>query len=124
MSGMIPPWMLGIEQPGAKDIAGGPLLAYVRRIGAIRQTLSYGLKQIIDLELILNGYYEPEQRQYRIIFPKLWTNPQSQSVQAEGEEEESGESNSPGIADLDATIEGFRSLLKNGEIATNGHRSS
>jgi len=114
MIGRIPGYLLGLDTPaGSKDLSGAPQLAYARFIAGIRQVLSVGIKQIIDMELALHGYIEPESRQYRLIFPKIYTDPLSQSADAEAEGEEgSGQSSSQKSQDLDATIAQFRRMLE------------
>lgn len=101
MRSRIPPWMLGLPTQGPREIAGQPALAYARFIGSIRMVLAEGIRQIIDLELALNGFSADEMN-YKIVFPKIYTN-----VQAQSADQTDGEVDLPGIEDLDS----FRSTL-------------
>jgi hypothetical protein len=102
MRSRIPPWMIGLPTQGPREIAGQPALAYARFIGTIRIVLAEGIRQIIDLELALNGF-TAEQMQYKIVFPKIYTNVQAQSAS----QPDDGETDLLGIEDLDS----FRSSL-------------
>jgi hypothetical protein len=102
MRSRIPPWMLGLPTQGPREIAGQPALAYARFIGTLRIVLAEGVRQIIDLELALNGF-TAEQMQYRLVFPKIYTNVQAQSANQSIDDE----TDLPGIEDLDS----FRSTL-------------
>jgi hypothetical protein len=97
MRSRIPPWMIGLPSQGARDIAGQPALAYARFIGSIRLILTEGLREIINLELALNGM-KKDQMQYRIVFPKIYTNTTQQSGI------DPGESNLQGIENLDRLL--------------------
>jgi hypothetical protein len=96
--------MIGLPSQGARDIAGQPALAYARFIGSIRAVLAEGVRQIIDLELAMNGFAKDEM-QYRLIFPKIYTNTQMQSLA------DSTESDTAGIEDLDRAN---RLIMSNG----------
>jgi hypothetical protein len=74
MKSHVPPWLMGLPTIGARDIAGQPALAYARFINKIRMNLTVGIRQICDLELALNDIPK-EQWKYKIIFPKIATNP-------------------------------------------------
>jgi hypothetical protein len=97
MRSRVPPWMIGLPTQGAREIAGQPALAYARFIGSIRAVLVEGLRQIMDLELALNGYTK-EQMIYRLTFPKIYTDPQMKSVADLNEDDTDGQQ---GIEDLD-----------------------
>jgi hypothetical protein len=97
MRSRIPPWMLGLPTQGPREIAGQPALAYARFIGTLRIILAEGVRQIIDLELALNGF-TAEQLKYRLVFPKIYTSTQAQSAQTATDEE----TNLLGIEDLDS----------------------
>jgi len=74
MRSRVPPWLMGLPTVGAREIAGQPALAYARFINRVRMALTEGIKQICNLELALNGISK-EQWQYRIIWPRIATNP-------------------------------------------------
>lgn len=78
MRSRIPPWMIGLATIGAREISGQPAMAYARFLGAVRMTLAEGIRQILDTELAMNGYSK-DQMNYRILFPKIYTNTQAQS---------------------------------------------
>jgi hypothetical protein len=111
MRSRIPPWMIGLPTQGARDIAGQPALAYARFIGSIRSILAEGLRQIIDLELALNGFTK-DQMEYRLIFPKIYTNTQAQS----GTGGEPEEMDSPGIEDLDTLFRKTRDRYSTSDL--------
>jgi hypothetical protein len=54
-------------------------MAYARFLGSVRMTLAEGIRQILDTELAMNGYSK-DQMNYRILFPKIYTNTQAQSA--------------------------------------------
>ena len=78
MRSRIPPWMIGLPTIGAREISGQPALAYARMIGTLRTVLAEGVRQILNLELALNGY-TLDQMKYRIEFPRIITDTQVQS---------------------------------------------
>jgi hypothetical protein len=98
MRSRLPSWLLGLPTQGQRDIAGQPALAYARFIGSIRVVLAEGLRQVIDLELALNGFTS-DQMKYNLVFPKIYTNTQTQSNQAVTDNQEFEDS--PGMEDLD-----------------------
>jgi hypothetical protein len=98
MRSRLPSWLLGLPTQGQRDIAGQPALAYARFIGSIRVVLAEGIRQVIDLELALNGFTS-DQMKYNLVFPKIYTNTQTQSNQAVTDNQESEDS--PGLEDLD-----------------------
>ncbi|MBC7823956.1 MAG: hypothetical protein H7126_08755, partial [Candidatus Parcubacteria bacterium] len=111
---LIPPgfpvWMFpGLDTTGAADIAGQPAKAYARLRNDLCGTIAEGIRQIIDIELVLKLGWDEFQRtgQYRIVFPRFYVEYQGTTV-LEGDE-----SNETGIEDLN-------SLLSNG----NGRKSN
>lgn len=105
----LPSWFWTDEQVtgGARDIAGQPALTYSRFIASLRGLIGQGLRQAIDTELVLAGYIEPEQRQYRFAWPAIYTDPNSQSSAAE-----EGEEGTPAPEEQESEIE--RILVRNG----------
>lgn len=96
----LPSWFWTDEQVtgGARDIAGQPALTYARFIASLRGLIGQGLRQAIDTELVLAGYIEPEQRQYRLAWPAIYTDPNAQTSAAEeGEEGNAPEEQEPTI---------------------------
>ncbi len=78
MSSRVPTYLVGIHNPGAKEIAGQPALAYARFINSIRRQITSGIRQICDLELALHGL--PKERwQYSITYPRIGVNPYGRS---------------------------------------------
>jgi len=76
---LIPPgfpvWMFpGLDSTGAADIAGQPAKAYARLRNDLCGTISEGIRQIIDIELVLKLGWDEFQRtgQYRIVFPRFY----------------------------------------------------
>jgi hypothetical protein len=72
-----PLWLFPcFENTGAKDISGQPALAYKRFRNDLCACLSDGIRQIIDIELVLKLGYDKWRKdgKYRIIFPKWDTN--------------------------------------------------
>jgi hypothetical protein len=74
---MIPPgfplWLFPcFEVSGGKDIAGQPALAYKRMRNDFCACLSEGIRQVIDIEIVLRLGYDKWKKdgKYRIIFPK------------------------------------------------------
>jgi hypothetical protein len=57
---------------GGKDIAGQPALAYKRMRNDFCACLSEGIRQVIDIEIVLRLGYDKWKKdgKYRIIFPK------------------------------------------------------
>lgn len=74
MKSHIPPYLMGLPNIGAREIAGQPALAYARFINKVRMNLTEGIKYICDLELALNDIPKEEWK-YKIIFPRIATNP-------------------------------------------------
>jgi hypothetical protein len=89
MKSRIPPWLLGGELRGIRDLGGQPALSFAVFIGSVRMCLATGIKQIIDTELALKGIPK-EEWEYKLVFPKIYTNPF-----------EEFDSNKSGIEDLD-----------------------
>ena len=81
----IPPWLIGLETVGAREIAGEPSKFFALYINRLRAIFSMGLRHIFDLQLALNDIPK-EQWQYRIIFPKFYINPVMLANQPESEE--------------------------------------
>jgi len=81
----LPSWFWTDEavNGSARDIAGQPALTYARFIAGLRGIMGQALRQAIDTELVLAGYLNPEQRQYRLAWPAIYTDPQSQVAAAE-----------------------------------------
>lgn len=100
MRSRIPPWMIGLPSQGAREIAGQPALAYARFINSIRIVLLQGIRQILDTELAFHGYTRETMR-YRVIFPKIFTDPQAAGFAAM-KDDDPDESNAEGIEDLDS----------------------
>lgn len=71
MKGHTPLWLLALESKNAQDIAGQPAMARSRFINSFRSDLTKGIKQIIDLELALNGIFEAE---YQLEWPAIMVN--------------------------------------------------
>jgi hypothetical protein len=91
MVAQIPGWLLGLPATGAIDIGGQPAVAYARTVNDKRSVYAQGAKQVINLELILNGIPESD-RQYQLEFPKIYSSPTQQSAAStddiSGEDEE------------------------------------
>jgi len=85
---------MGLPTIGAREIAGQPALAYSRFVNRIRMALTEGIKGICDLELALHGL-SPEQWQYRIVWPRIATDPYGKGMSADAE------ANNSSIEDLD-----------------------
>ena len=83
MRSRVPPWLMGIPSAGAKDISGQPAISHSRFIGAVRATFAEGVRQVIDLELALNGF-KFDELDYEIVFPKIYTEIQQQSLGSSG----------------------------------------
>lgn len=81
----IPPWLLGLETVGAREIAGEPSKFFALFVNRLRAIFSMGLRHIFDLQLYFSNIPE-DQRQYRIIFPKFYINPIMLANQPESEE--------------------------------------
>jgi hypothetical protein len=79
MAAQIPSWMMGLPASGATDIGGQPAMAYARTVNNIRSTFAEGVRQVIDLELIINEV-PAKFRNYQIEFPKIHTNAVQQSI--------------------------------------------
>lgn len=62
-----------------KELSNQPATAYARHLAAVRQSHAQGLNQILDTVLALKGI-NPADRQYRLVFPKIVTNPYNQSI--------------------------------------------
>jgi hypothetical protein len=73
----IPPWLVGIAQNGAKEIAGLPGESFARHINSIRQTLTDGLAYALEIELALNGITGDRAR-FRLSYPEIIVNPYAQ----------------------------------------------
>ena len=97
MRSRVPPWLLGLPSMGAREIAGQPALAYARFINRVRMSVAEGIRQICNLELALNGI-DKSRWQYRVIFPKIYTNPYAEQLNPT----EADETNAATIEDLDA----------------------
>jgi hypothetical protein len=100
MPSMIPLWRFaGFEQSAAQDIAGQPALAYARFINGVRGQLVSGLKEIVDVQLVLKLGYDAflarAKDKYRLIFPKISVS------QYDGVSDESSDL---GFEDLDSAI--------------------
>jgi hypothetical protein len=82
MPAQVPFYLLGLNATGAKEIAGEPAQALTRAISNFRADITTGIKQVIDLELSLQGV-PPEKRKYRLIWPKIIVNPYGQPAQTD-----------------------------------------
>lgn len=92
MRSRVPFYLLGLENKGAKEIAGQPALAYARFINRVRAYVTVGIRQVCNLELALSGI--PQERwKYRIVWPTIYTNPYAPVLNSEA--------NLQGIEDLD-----------------------
>lgn len=84
MRSRIPPWLLGGELRGIRDLGGQPALSFSVFIGSVRMFVADGIKQIINTELALKGV-PPERWAYVLKFPTIYTNPfQEQDADEEG----------------------------------------
>jgi len=88
---------------GARDIAGQPALAFNVLIQSLRQCLGEGIREIVDTELILQGFIAPESREYQLKWPSVHVRPQAQDEEADDEaDDDSGsDDDSSGNADDD-----------------------
>ena len=101
MAGRLPPYLLGLETTNGKDIAGQPALAYSRFINGIRSILGEGIRQILDVELALNGITDAD---YRIIWPKIYVHSLENVMSGESEgNPEDDEMNDEAVEDLDSS---------------------
>jgi len=87
----IPPWLIGLETVGAREIAGEPSKFFALYINRLRAIFSMGLRHIIDLEIAwqqVKGRHNvpKEEWEYRLIFPKFYINPVTLATQPESEE--------------------------------------
>jgi hypothetical protein len=95
MQSRVPPYLMGLPAQGARDLAGQPALAYARFINSVRMCFAQGIRQLCNLQLLLKGIPK-EQWNYRIIFPKIATNPYGNNQLS------NDESNLLGVEDLDS----------------------
>ena len=93
MKSRVPPYLMGLPNTGAREIAGQPALAYARFLNRVRASLSEGIKHILNVELALNDIPKRDW-QYRLIWPRIATNPYGVNIQTDDE------SNNPEIEDL------------------------
>ncbi len=70
----VPPYLMGMIQAGAQDLATQPAHQFARFISNLRMCFSQGIRQAIDLELALHGVPR-EQWKYQLQFPKTVINP-------------------------------------------------
>ncbi|NJN87930.1 MAG: hypothetical protein HC881_18585 [Leptolyngbyaceae cyanobacterium SL_7_1] len=87
----VPLYLLGIDQKYASEIAMQAAIAFVMHVGAVRQLLAQGLRQVINTELALQGV--PAPWHYRITFPKINVNPWAAAIDEEVDQ--------PGVEDVD-----------------------
>jgi len=77
MASLIPIWRFaGFEERSNMDIMGQPAMAYARTVNSMRSSLSVGIRQAIDTELILrlgSDRFRNEGK-YRIIWPQFAVN--------------------------------------------------
>ncbi len=109
---LIPPgfpvWMFpGLDSTGASDISGQPAKAYARLRNDLCGTIAEGIRQVIDIELVLKLGWDEFVRsgQYRIVFPRFVVD------YYQGQVLEGDESNEIGIEDLNSML---RSRVVNG----------
>jgi len=69
----VPPYLLGIESQGAKEISLQPAMVFKNHVGWCRSILSSGLRVAIDRLLLSKGFTPPFP--YRLVYPKLVLNP-------------------------------------------------
>lgn len=69
----VPPYLLGIEHGGGREISMQPAMAFIQHVGFVRQRLSYGLRQALDAYLLAHGFKPPFP--YRFVFPNIVANP-------------------------------------------------
>jgi hypothetical protein len=82
MPAQVPFYLLGLNTAGAKEIAGEPAQALTRAISNFRADITTGIKQVIDLELSLQGI-PLEKQKYRLIWPRIIVNPYGQTAQTD-----------------------------------------
>lgn len=107
-----PSWLfIGLDNTGAKDIAGAPSRVYARMRNDVCSIISEGAKQIIDIELVLKLGWDKflEVGSYRLVFPKFLISEHQSTQGMPGEDDD--ESDKTGISDLDS--------IKNIRILTN-----
>jgi hypothetical protein len=75
----IPPWLIGMSQQGAKEVAGLPGESYGRHVNMVRQALTDGLAFAIEVQLALAGIYG-DQARFRLEYPTLIVNPYALSA--------------------------------------------
>lgn len=97
-----PVWLFpGLDTTGAADIAGAPARAYARMRNDIASMISEGVRQIIDIEIVLKKGFDwyLENGKYRLVFPKFLI---SEHQATQGMPSEDDESNLSGISDLNS----------------------
>lgn len=97
-----PSWLFnGLDNTGAKDIAGAPARAYARLRNDICSMVAESVRQVIDIELVLRLGWDKftEIGSYRLVFPKFLI---SEHQATGGIPSEDDESNLSGISDLNS----------------------
>lgn len=69
----VPPYLLGIEHGGGREISMQPAMAFIQHCGHVRQRLAHGLRQALDAYLENHGFKPPYP--YRFVFPNIVANP-------------------------------------------------
>ncbi|MFZ9740198.1 MAG: hypothetical protein ACO3EZ_19655, partial [Prochlorotrichaceae cyanobacterium] len=74
----VPPYLLGVESPGAKEISMQPAMMFKLHVGMVRSKLASELYKLVDRYLAARELRPPYP--YRLVFPKIELNPYQQGM--------------------------------------------